>query len=118
VGVKEALRADRAVQPVASYAEGGDDPTVQPVADDADDAGAVVARADAVGAVAAALRVLPYRQREILKLRTGVGDGWRYDLTACGLIFGLSRERVRQLYERAMAALRQPGVMELLAQHQ
>jgi RNA polymerase primary sigma factor len=118
VSEAEAERADRAVQPVASFGdEDGEDGAGQSVADDAVGVEEAAVSGDAVDAVLSVLRLLPYRQREILKLQTGIGDGWRYDLAACARVFGISRERVRQLKVQAMAALRQPGMLEFLAPH-
>lgn len=118
VSVKQAAQADRAVQPVASYgSEDGEDAAGQCLADDEGPADEGLARSEASEAVLTALKVLPFRQREILKLRTGIGDGWKYGLEECGSIFGIGRERARQIQEDAMAALRQPGVMELLSGH-
>jgi RNA polymerase primary sigma factor len=118
VSEAEAERADRAVQSVASFGdEDGEDGAGQSVADDAVGVEEAAVSGDAVDAVLSVLRLLPYRQREILKLQTGIGDGWRYDLAACARVFGISRERVRQLKVQAMAALRQPGMLEFLAPH-
>lgn len=44
-----------------------------------------------------AIKALDYREREVLKLRYGLGDGYRYTLEEVGHIFKLSRERIRQI---------------------
>ncbi|MBN2476346.1 MAG: sigma-70 family RNA polymerase sigma factor [Pirellulales bacterium] len=56
-----------------------------------------------------ALESLSWREREIIKLRYGLGDGHAYTLTDVGRIFRISRERVRQIESRAMVKLQQPA---------
>lgn len=51
---------------------------------------------------------LTFREREILKLRTGIGDGYLYTLEECGKIFKITRERVRQIEAKALRKLRHP----------
>ena len=41
------------------------------------------------------LKTLSYREREIIKLRYGIGDGYTYTLEEVGRIFKVTRERVR-----------------------
>lgn len=50
-------------------------------------------------------RVLPFRECQILLLRWGIDDGHCFTLEECGRIFGISRERVRQLQAQAVARL-------------
>jgi RNA polymerase primary sigma factor len=52
---------------------------------------------------------LSYREREILRLRFGLADGYSYTLEEVGTIFGVTRERVRQIEAKAVEKLRQPG---------
>ena len=52
------------------------------------------------------LDTLDYREREILKLRYGIGDGYAYTLEEVGRIFKISAERVRQIEERTIKKLR------------
>ncbi len=54
------------------------------------------------------LDTLTYREREILKLRYGIGDGYPYTLEQVGLIFGVTRERVRQIEAKAFDKLQDP----------
>jgi RNA polymerase primary sigma factor len=54
-----------------------------------------------------ALDVLSWRERSIIELRFGLGDGYSYTLTEIGQIFQVSRERVRQLEVRAFEKLQQ-----------
>jgi RNA polymerase primary sigma factor len=52
------------------------------------------------------LKTLPHREREIIKLRYGLGDGYTYTLEEIGRIFKVTRERVRQIEVRAVRKLR------------
>ncbi len=54
------------------------------------------------------LKTLTYREREILKLRYGVGDGYTYTLEEVGRIFKVTRERVRQVESKALRKLQHP----------
>ena len=54
------------------------------------------------------LDTLTYREREIIKLRFGLGDGYPYTLEEVGRIFRVTRERVRQIEAKAMHKLQQP----------
>jgi RNA polymerase primary sigma factor len=55
-----------------------------------------------------ALAQLSYREREIIKLRYGLGDGYSYSLEEVAYIFQVTRERIRQLEKRALAKLKDP----------
>ena len=54
------------------------------------------------------LKTLTYREREILKLRYGIGDGYTYTLEEVGRIFKVTRERVRQVESKAIRKLKHP----------
>jgi RNA polymerase primary sigma factor len=56
------------------------------------------------------LEGLSWRDREIIKLHYGLGDGSAYTLDEIGKTFSISRERVRQIEARALSALQQPMV--------
>ncbi|NBW87418.1 MAG: sigma-70 family RNA polymerase sigma factor [Planctomycetia bacterium] len=56
-----------------------------------------------------ALESLTYREREIIRLRFGLADGYSYTLEEVGSIFAVTRERVRQIEAKAVEKLRQPG---------
>ena len=55
------------------------------------------------------LNVLTHREREIIKLRFGLVNGYSYTLEEVGRIFQVSRERVRQIEQKAVEKLQQPG---------
>jgi len=55
------------------------------------------------------LRTLTYREREIIKLRYGLGDGYSYTLEEVGHIFKVTRERIRQIEAKAVRKLQQPS---------
>ena len=55
------------------------------------------------------LKTLTYREREIIRLRYGLADGYSYTLEECGRIFKVTRERVRQIEAKAVAKLQSPS---------
>jgi RNA polymerase primary sigma factor len=54
------------------------------------------------------LETLSYREREVIKLRYGLGDGYTYTLEEVGHIFQVTRERIRQIEGRALRKLQHP----------
>jgi hypothetical protein len=59
--------------------------------------------------IEAVLKTLTYREREIIKLRYGIGDGYTYTLEEVGKIFKVTRERVRQVEAKADPQAPAPG---------
>ncbi|MEI6257058.1 MAG: sigma-70 family RNA polymerase sigma factor [Planctomycetota bacterium] len=57
-----------------------------------------------------ALDGLTYREREIIRLRFGLADGYNYTLEEVGTLFEVTRERVRQIEAKAVEKLREPGL--------
>ena len=55
-----------------------------------------------------AMETLNYREREILRLRYGLADGYTYTPEEVGKIFQVTRERVRQIESKAVRKLQQP----------
>jgi RNA polymerase primary sigma factor len=51
------------------------------------------------------LKSLTFREREIIKLRYGLGDGYSYTLEETGRIFKVTRERIRQIESKALKKL-------------
>lgn len=49
------------------------------------------------------------REREIVKLRFGLGDGYIYTLEEVGKVYRITRERVRQIEAKALRKLRHPS---------
>ena len=54
------------------------------------------------------IKTLTYREREIIRLRYGLGDGYTYTLEEVGRIFKVTRERVRQIEAKAVRKLQHP----------
>jgi RNA polymerase primary sigma factor len=54
------------------------------------------------------LKTLTHREREIIRLRYGLTDGFTYTLEEVGRIFHVTRERVRQIEAKAVRKLRHP----------
>jgi len=65
--------------------------------------------------IAEAMQHLNYREREILRLRYGLADGYAYTLEEVGKIFSVTRERVRQIESKAVRKLQQPFRSRALA---
>jgi RNA polymerase primary sigma factor len=55
-----------------------------------------------------AMQGLNYREREILRMRFGLTDGYTYTLEEVGKVFSVTRERVRQIESKAVRKLQQP----------
>ncbi|MEX1162249.1 MAG: sigma-70 family RNA polymerase sigma factor [Nitriliruptor sp.] len=64
---------------------------------------------DAMSQISAALDALDARERVILVLRFGLGGEEPQTLEEIGAHFGLTRERIRQMQNRALAKLRHPS---------
>ena len=60
------------------------------------------------------LQDLPYREREVLRLRFGFRNGLVHTLEDVGRVFAVTRERVRQIEKKAIHELRQPSRAALL----
>ncbi len=54
------------------------------------------------------LHTLTFREREIIKYRYGIGNGYTYTLEEVGKIFKVTRERVRQIEAKAVRKLQHP----------
>ncbi len=60
------------------------------------------------GKMEVVLKTLTFREREIIKLRYGIGDGTTYTLEEVGRRFNVTRERVRQIEAKALRKLQHP----------
>ncbi len=54
------------------------------------------------------LKSLTFREREIIRLRYGLADGYSYTLEEVGRIFKVTRERVRQIEAKAVQKMQNP----------
>ncbi len=70
---------------------------------------AEISRSMLRGRIDELLSKLGYREREIIKLRYGLGDGYNYTLEEVAGVFKVTRERIRQIEARAFAKLKQAG---------
>jgi RNA polymerase primary sigma factor len=66
--------------------------------------------------MAEVLRCLAPRDREVLELRYGLHDGTPRTLAEIAQVFGLTRERIRQIELRGLQQLREPRRRERLAE--
>ncbi len=60
------------------------------------------------------LQTLTQRERDVLKLRFGLDDGYPRTLEEVGQIFNVTRERIRQIEAKALKKLRHPKRSEKL----
>ncbi|MBX7168187.1 MAG: sigma-70 family RNA polymerase sigma factor [Pirellulales bacterium] len=65
--------------------------------------------------IADILEGLNYREREIIRLRYGLADGYAYTLEEVGKIFSVTRERVRQIEAKAVRKLQHPVRARILS---
>ena len=63
----------------------------------------------------AVLMTLAPREREIIRMRYGLTDGYNYTLEELGKIFRVTRERIRQIETKAMKKLQNPNRIAQLA---
>ncbi len=90
--------------------EDGDATMGDLIADDNQiDPAATALEGDALSQIDAALNALDDRERVILVLRFGLGGQEPQTLEEIGAHFGLTRERIRQMQNRALAKLRHPS---------
>jgi RNA polymerase primary sigma factor len=62
-----------------------------------------------------ALEALSWRERSIVQMRYGLGDGYGYTLKEISQVFGVSRERIRQIEAKAFEKLREAEPVERLS---
>ncbi len=66
------------------------------------------------GRIRKLLQSLSWREREILKMRYGLGDGYNYTLEETAFVFRVTRERIRQIEKRALEKMQHPARREKL----
>lgn len=66
-------------------------------------------------AVQELLNQLSEREREVLSLRFGLSDDQERTLEEVGQIFGVTRERVRQIEAKAIGKMKRPGKNDIVA---
>jgi RNA polymerase primary sigma factor len=59
--------------------------------------------------VSEALAELTPREQRILRMRFGIGDARDHTLEEVGQVFGVTRERIRQIEAKALEKLRHPS---------
>ena len=60
------------------------------------------------------LSSLTERERKVLELRFGLGDGYSRTLEEVGKQFKVTRERIRQIEAKALAKIREHGKSQML----
>ena len=75
----------------------------------------LLARAELQRRVAACLAALTEREARVLRLRYGLESDHAYSLRETGAILGVSRERIRQIEQKALTKLRQLPLTDVLA---
>jgi RNA polymerase primary sigma factor len=76
---------------------------------------AAVEASDLQRFVTEALEELPAREQRILRMRFGIGGSAEHTLEEVGKVFGLTRERIRQIEAKALEKLRHPSRSRVLA---
>jgi RNA polymerase primary sigma factor len=66
--------------------------------------------------MAEVLRSLAPREREVIELRFGLKDGHPRTLDEVARVYGITRERIRQIEARGLLKLRQPLRSQRLAE--
>jgi|LGVF01.2.fsa_nt_gb RNA polymerase sigma factor (sigma-70 family) len=66
----------------------------------------VAAKKEEIARIEPLLNHLPPRQQYVMRLRLGIDDGIAKTLQQCGDIVGVTRERIRQIEEKALIALK------------
>jgi RNA polymerase primary sigma factor len=61
-----------------------------------------------------ALEQLTPREQRILRMRFGIGEAQDHTLEEVGKVFGVTRERIRQIEAKALEKLRKPQLARKL----
>lgn len=73
------------------------------------DPGEELFKKEMVGVVQEVLNDVPAKERKVVCLRFGIGLTQEYTLDEIGLVFGVSRERIRQIEARALRLIKHPS---------
>ncbi len=73
--------------------------------------------ADAERGIESVLNTLTFRERETIRLRYGLSGGYFFTLVEVGRVFGITRERVRQIEAKAVRKLQNPARASRIAPH-
>jgi len=73
------------------------------------DPGEELFKKEMVGVVQEVLNDVPAKERKVVCLRFGIGLTQEYTLDEIGLVFGVSRERIRQIEARALRLIKLPS---------
>lgn len=92
--------------PVGENDEGGEIGDFVKDPDSDDEATSGLDREDQLGLIRKGLEYLPPREKEIITLLYGLGNDRPLSLEEVGQKYGLTRERIRQLREQALARMR------------
>jgi RNA polymerase primary sigma factor len=65
-----------------------------------------------------ALSTLTPREEKIIRMRLGIGERTDYTLEEVGDVFGLTRERIRQIENKALRKLKHPSRRKMLESFQ
>jgi RNA polymerase sigma factor (sigma-70 family) len=64
--------------------------------------------------IRSALETLTYRERQVVQMRYGLADGHQYTLEEVATVFGVTKERIRQVEAKAIRKLQNPRVQTFL----
>jgi len=73
------------------------------------DPGEELFKKEMVGVVQEVLNDVPAKERKVVCLRFGIGLTQEYTLDEIGLVFGVSRERIRQIEAKALRLIKHPS---------
>ncbi|WP_067701787.1 sigma-70 family RNA polymerase sigma factor [Nocardia jejuensis] len=111
--VRDVMRHGR--EPISLHTPVGEDAELGAlIADSAPDPSVTVTESALRGQIVLALGTLPEREAQVIALRYGLDGADPRTLEEVGRLFGVSRERIRQIEAKAMQKLRQPSRARVL----